>query len=162
MGFLDKAKAAATELSAKADQALASQGLAGPAAAGKQADKFFRDLGVLAYLDATGRPADGDEKARVMAALQGFEGQGALPSFALQTAAPRLLARRPRGMPPRHRLPAPEAMAPHRRHRRRTGARQRLRRPRPRTGARHPRLRRPNPRPHLHLPPEPDSPAPGT
>ena len=88
MGFLDKAKAAATELSAKADQALASQGLAGPAAAGKQADKFFRDLGVLAYLDATGRPADADEKVRIMAALQGFEGQGALPSFALQTAAP--------------------------------------------------------------------------
>lgn len=94
MGFLDKAKAAATELSAKADQALASQGLAGPAAAGKQADKFFRDLGVLAYLDATGRPADADEKVRIMAALQGFEGQGALPSFALQTAAPASWRRR--------------------------------------------------------------------
>lgn len=45
-------------LSAKADEALASQGLAGPSVGGKQADKFFRDLGVLAYLDATGRPSD--------------------------------------------------------------------------------------------------------
>ena len=74
MGFLDKAKAAATELSAKADQALASQGLAGPAAAGKQADKYFRDLGVLAYLEATGRSGAAGERERIMAALQGFEG----------------------------------------------------------------------------------------
>jgi len=88
MGFLDKAKAAATELSAKADQALASQGLAGPSVGGKQADKFFRDLGVLAYLDATGRPSDAGERDRIMTALHGFEAQGALPSFALQTAAP--------------------------------------------------------------------------
>ena len=63
MGFLDKAKAAATELSAQADQALANQGLAGPAAAGKHSDKHLRDLGVLAYLEATGRPADPAEKA---------------------------------------------------------------------------------------------------
>lgn len=88
MGFLDKAKAAATELSAKADQALSSQGLAGPSAGGKQTDKYFRDLGVLAYLEATGRPADAGERDRIMSALQGFEGQGAMPSFALQTTAP--------------------------------------------------------------------------
>lgn len=88
MGFLDKAKAAATELAAKADTALTSQGLAGPAAQGKSADKYFRDLGVLAYLEATGRPADAAERERIMAALSGFESQGALPGFALQTAAP--------------------------------------------------------------------------
>ncbi|MFZ1286187.1 MAG: hypothetical protein WAR57_04020, partial [Candidatus Phosphoribacter sp.] len=88
MGFLDKAKAAASELSAKADQALASQGLAGPAATGKQAEPYFRDFGVLAYLEATGRPADAAERTRIMSALQGFEGQGALQSFALRTAAP--------------------------------------------------------------------------
>lgn len=87
MGFLDKAKAAATELSAKADQALSSQGLAGPSAGGKQTDKYFRDLGVLAYLEATGRPADAGERDRIMSALQGFEGQGAMPSFALQTTS---------------------------------------------------------------------------
>lgn len=101
MGFLDKAKAAATELSAKADQALSSQGLAGPSAGGKQTDKYFRDLGVLAYLEATGRPADAGERDRIMSALQGFEGQGAMPSFALQTTAPPPPVPWPRGMPPR-------------------------------------------------------------
>ncbi len=88
MGFLDKAKAAASELSAKADQALANSGMAGPAATGKQADRYFRDLGVLAYLEATGRPVDAGDRARVFEALQGLEGQGAIGSFALQTAAP--------------------------------------------------------------------------
>ena len=114
MGFLDKAKAAATELSAKADQALASQGLAGPSVGGKQADKFFRDLGVLAYLDATGRPSDAGERDRIMTALQGFEAQGALPSFALQTAAspppppPGAAAQAPQG----HAAPPPPAPSP--------------------------------------------------
>jgi hypothetical protein len=88
MGFLDKAKAAATELTAKADHALSQAGMTGPAANAKAADRYFRDLGVLAYLEATGRSADEAERARVMSALQGFESQGALPSFALQTAAP--------------------------------------------------------------------------
>lgn len=88
MGFLDKARAAATELAAKADEALNTAGVAGPAAAAKAVDRHFRDLGVLAYLQATGRPADESEHARLMAALQGFETQGAIPSFALQTAPP--------------------------------------------------------------------------
>ena len=49
MGFLDKARAAATELAAKADEALNTAGVAGPAAAAKAVDRHFRDLGVLAY-----------------------------------------------------------------------------------------------------------------
>ena len=62
MGFLDKAKAAATELSAKADQALASQGLAGPSVGGKQADKFFRDPGCWPIsTPRVGRPTRGSE-----------------------------------------------------------------------------------------------------
>jgi hypothetical protein len=88
MGFFDKAKAAASDLAAKADTAMQSQGMAGPAALGKQADKYFRDLGLLAYLDATGRPADAAERDRIMSALQGFEAQGGIASFALQTPAP--------------------------------------------------------------------------
>ena len=88
MSFFEKAKAAASELAQKADTALANQGLAGPAAQGKQADRYLRDLGVLAYLQATGRPVDPGEQARVMAAIGDFERQGAIPSFALQTSAP--------------------------------------------------------------------------
>ena len=88
MGFLDKAKAAATELAAKADEALTNVGGAGPSTGGKQAERFFRDLGVLAYLDATARPADASERARVVDALRTIESQGGIPTFALQTAAP--------------------------------------------------------------------------
>ncbi len=89
MGFLDKAKAAATDLAAKADTALASSGLTGPKPpGGGDAEKLFRDLGVLAYLESTGRPADRDERQRVTESLQDLESRGAVTSFALHTAPP--------------------------------------------------------------------------
>jgi hypothetical protein len=87
MGFLDKAKAAATDLAAKADTALASSGLTGPKPpGGGDAEKLFRDLGVLAYLESTGRPTDPDERQRVTVSLQDLEARGLVPSFALHTA----------------------------------------------------------------------------
>lgn len=86
MGFLDKAKAAANDLAAKADHAMASSGIGGPAAANPE--KLFRDLGVITYLETTGRPAPAEERERVLTALQGIEGQGGIRSFELQTAAP--------------------------------------------------------------------------
>lgn len=89
MGFLDKAKAAANDLAAKADTALGSSGLGGPkASGGGDADRYFRDLGVLAYLEANGRPADPEEHRRVMTALQEMDTRGAIPSFALHTTPP--------------------------------------------------------------------------
>jgi hypothetical protein len=89
MGFLDKAKAAANDLAAKADTALGSSGLGGPkASGGGDADRYFHDLGVLAYLEANGRPADPDEHRRVMTGLQEMDTRGAIPSFALHTAPP--------------------------------------------------------------------------
>jgi len=89
MGFLDKAKAAANDLAAKADTALGNSGLGGPRASGSgDADRYFRDLGVLAYLDANGRPADPEEHRRVMTALQEMDKSGAIPSFALHSAPP--------------------------------------------------------------------------
>src|SRR5665647_2730129 len=87
MGFLDKAKAAATDLAAKADTALGSTGLGGPkASGGGDADRYFHDLGVLTYLEANGRPADPEEHLRVMTALQEMDARGAIPSFALHTS----------------------------------------------------------------------------
>lgn len=83
MGFLDKARAAANDLAAKADTALASSGLGGP---GADAERYFRDLGVLAYLDANGRPVSDDDRERVMEALRAMEARGEIRSFALQTA----------------------------------------------------------------------------
>ena len=86
MGFLDKAKAAANDLAAKADTAMANSGLGGPASA--QPDKLFRDLGVLAYLEATGRSGPDGERERLLGTLREIEQRGGITSFALQTATP--------------------------------------------------------------------------
>ena len=88
MGFLDKAKAAANDLAAKADTALAGSGMGGPGAASGQPDKLFRDLGVIAYLEATDRQAPEGERERIMGTLREAEQRGGIPSFALQTGAP--------------------------------------------------------------------------
>ena len=90
MGFLDKAKAAASDLAAKADTALASSGLGGPGntGGGGDAGKYFHDLGVLTYLETTARATDPRDRARVLAALQDMEARGAIRSFALHTAPP--------------------------------------------------------------------------
>jgi hypothetical protein len=88
MSFLDKAKAAANDLAAKADTALGSSGMGGPKASAGDADAHFRDLGVLAYLEANGRPADPQAHQRVMTTLQEMDARGAIHSFALHTAPP--------------------------------------------------------------------------
>lgn len=84
MGFLDKAKAAANELAAKADTALANSGLGGPGAA-VSPEKLLRDLGVVAYLEATGRTAPEGERERLLSALGELETAGTLPALVLQT-----------------------------------------------------------------------------
>lgn len=81
MGFLDKAKAAATDLAAKADTALnsAETSIAGGANP-KQAEPMLRDLGVIAYLEATGRPLpDGEaQRQRCVEGIQAIESQTTL------------------------------------------------------------------------------------
>ena len=89
MGLLDKAKAAASDLAAKADSAMSnmsSTATGGPRPA--DLDKYFRDLGVLTYLEASGRPADATERERVLTTLRDLDSQGAIRSFALQTTPP--------------------------------------------------------------------------
>lgn len=89
MGLLDKAKAAATDIAAKADTKLASSGLGGPGGtSAKDADRLFRDLGVITYLEANGRPGSAEDRERVMAALTEMETRGAIGNLALQTSAP--------------------------------------------------------------------------
>lgn len=97
MGFMDKARAAASDLAAKADTALANSGLGG---AGGEAGKFFHDLGVLTYLAENGRPAPAEDRERVMSALRDLEARGAIGSLTLQTT--------PAPAPP----PPPGASAP--------------------------------------------------
>lgn len=84
MGFMDKAKAAADNLAAKADTAFANSGLGGTGAA-VSPEKLLRDLGVVAYLEATGRTAPDGERERLMGALGGLESAGTLPALVLQT-----------------------------------------------------------------------------
>ena len=64
----------ADQAMAKADEAMSG----GPTS--KSADPYFRDLGVLAYLEATGRPAPDADRLRqeAISAIQGVEGQTAL------------------------------------------------------------------------------------
>ena len=84
MGFLDKAKAAAMDLQAKADTALGNSGLMGgspmgaPGGSGGQGDRLLRDLGVLTYLNAVGTPGSADDYNRIMALLQQLAQQGQL------------------------------------------------------------------------------------
>jgi hypothetical protein len=86
MGFLDKAKAAANDLAAKADTAISSSGLSG--GSGPQPERCFRDLGVLAYLEATGRDFNATERERLVNTLREVEGRGTPLNFTLQTATP--------------------------------------------------------------------------
>ncbi|MDO9498364.1 MAG: hypothetical protein Q7J48_21840, partial [Nocardioides sp.] len=84
MGFMDKAKAAADNLAAKADTAFANSGLGGPGAA-VSPERLLRDLGVVTFLEATGRPTPEGERERLMSALSGLEAAGTLPPLVLQT-----------------------------------------------------------------------------
>ncbi|MCO5316836.1 MAG: hypothetical protein M9942_00195 [Microthrixaceae bacterium] len=81
MGFLDKAKAMANDVAAKADTALnsAESSLAGGVNP-KQAEPLLRDLGVIAYLEATGRPLpDADaQRQRCVEGIQSIESQTTL------------------------------------------------------------------------------------
>jgi hypothetical protein len=82
MGFLDNVKAAANDLKSSVDQQLSSS------TSHRDVDKHFRDLGMLYYLKETGREIVQADWDRVLAELKASEAQGAIPTFALQTAAP--------------------------------------------------------------------------
>ena len=120
MGFLDKAKAAASDLAAKADTALANSGLGGPGATASP-EKLLRDLGVVAYLEATGRSTPEGEKERLMGTLRELEASNVLAPLVLHTTPPPPGAVPPAagapttpaaGPPPPPPAPAPGPMAP--------------------------------------------------
>ena len=101
MGFLDDAKAAADKFAAKADQALSGSSAGGPG--GLPPEKCFRDLGMLAYLHATGRAYPAAEWERLVNAVRDAEGRGVPLNFTLQTLAPPPAAAPPppgAGVPP--------------------------------------------------------------
>lgn len=88
MGFLDKATAAAKQAATDAKKAAAdfqtanpnlmSGTLGGGAGGSAPADRLLRDLGVLTYLNAQGRPGSAEEYQRILGELQGLESTGRL------------------------------------------------------------------------------------
>jgi hypothetical protein len=109
MGFLDDAKAAADKLATKADQALSGSSAGGPG--GLPPEKCFRDLGMLAYLHATGRDYPVEEWNRLVNAVRDAEGRGVPLNFTLTTLPPPP-APPPAGYAPPAGYPAPTAPAP--------------------------------------------------
>jgi hypothetical protein len=77
MGFMDKAKEAADDLRAS----FASSEV-------RDSEQHYRDLGMLAYLTATGRPIDEADRQRLISGIWAIEQSGKLPAFRLVTAAP--------------------------------------------------------------------------
>ncbi|MEO6790149.1 MAG: hypothetical protein ABI187_04210 [Ornithinibacter sp.] len=97
MSFLERAKAAANELAAKADVAMSNAGLNTPTGGGGGGggERALRDLGVIAWLDATGRPVAESDRERVMTALRRMEDAGQLGGLTVSQAPPA-----PAGPPP--------------------------------------------------------------
>lgn len=101
-GFLDKAKAAASELAAKADTALNNAGMAG----GPDPATLYRDLGRMTYDEHAGRPVDAEARARILAILADLEQQGRLAQPPAAAAAP------PPPMPGQSEAPTPSPPPP--------------------------------------------------
>lgn len=85
MGFLDKAKAAANDLAAKADTAI-SQATSGNAQG--ETDRYLRDLGIATYAEHIGQPVDGEARTRALAGLDALKAQGALGSMNMSASPP--------------------------------------------------------------------------
>ena len=85
MSFFERAKAAANDLASKADVAMSNAGLNVPGMGG---DRALRDLGVLAWLEATGRPVDPADRERVEAQLRELESAGRLGPLTVTSTCP--------------------------------------------------------------------------
>jgi hypothetical protein len=89
MSFLERAKAAANDLAAKADVAMSQAGISTPGTPGG-GDRALRDLGVLAYLEATGRGVNPADRDRLLATLRELESSGRLGPLTVSPPPPHL------------------------------------------------------------------------
>lgn len=123
MGFLDKATAAAKQAATDAKKAAAdfqtanpnlmSGNLGGGPGGSAPADRLLRDLGVLTYLNAQGRPGSAEEYQRIMGELQGLESRGGLNlTLTSAHAAPGTPPPPPAPVAPAQPVAAPEPLAP--------------------------------------------------
>lgn len=111
MSFFERAKAAASDLAAKADVAMTQAGINTPGAGGG-ADRALRDLGVIAYLEATGRRVDPADRERVLATLRELESSGRLGPLTVTPAHGAPGAPPPPPPPPGYAGDAPSAPPP--------------------------------------------------
>lgn len=82
MSFFERARVGYENLAGRADEAFDS---ATERRELGDIDQYFRDLGVLAYLSATGRAADSAAQQRILHALTALEERGAIRDLVLQT-----------------------------------------------------------------------------
>jgi hypothetical protein len=115
MSFFEKAKQAATEMAAKADQAMANAGISGPglgtgaagpggpggqAGGGREAEAALRDYGLLVWREQHGHPIDATEKEHVVGVLRRLECSGALEVLRVGGVVPGAAAPPPPPPPP--------------------------------------------------------------
>lgn len=81
MGFFERAQAGYEQLAGKADEVWDRTG---PRQVG-DVDVLLRDLGLLAYLGATGRPYDAAARERVLGTLRAMEERGAIRDHVLHS-----------------------------------------------------------------------------
>ncbi len=85
MSWQERARRGYDRVAGRADAALDR---AGGGERPGEVDRTFRDLGVLAYLEATGRPASPGERQRLLAALSALEQRGAIRSLTIGEEGP--------------------------------------------------------------------------
>jgi hypothetical protein len=82
MGFLDEVKAAAIDLKDTVEGSLSSTNAA------RDVERMYRDLGMLTFLQDTGRAIDVADRERLLNGLKAAEAAGSIAAFTLVTGPP--------------------------------------------------------------------------
>ena len=82
MGFLDEVKAAAIDLKDTVEGSLSSTNAA------RDVERMYRDLGMLTFLQETGRTIDVADRERLLNGLKAAEAAGSIAAFTLVTGPP--------------------------------------------------------------------------
>jgi hypothetical protein len=106
MGFMDQVKAAATDLKESVESSLSSTN------ASRDVERHYRDLGMLTYLQETGRAIDPADRERILATIRQAEGAGDIKAFTLQTGTPPPPPPPPAAQPPPAAGPPPQEPPP--------------------------------------------------
>lgn len=84
MSFFERARSGYEQLAGRADEMMDRTG---PQQVG-DVDRIYRDLGMLAYLAASGRPHDESVRGELLSVLRAMEERGAVRDFLLSDGRP--------------------------------------------------------------------------